>query len=218
MAQDIRTQETAVIAIIISIIGGPDSATQSLVEAAIQDFVICHEAHRHLIITASKDGTLTNLPLPIAVASSLQILPGFIALSPDRNPIGFTSAWHDLFIIIFNLLCFEAITTNNIGALQKALLLFDLNKMLYFTAMVGRTAFSSLLHIVAACGLSITPLSSALPKVVSPANPSIPAVPLPKLWKLPRKISVHSYATLPVPMLPSNESTPAPSGHTRYEF
>jgi hypothetical protein len=32
-------------------------------------------------------------------------------------------------------------------------------QMLYFTAMDGRTALSSLLHIVAACGLNITHLS-----------------------------------------------------------
>ena len=131
MAQDIRTQETAVIAIIISIIGGPESDIKLFIEAAIQDFVICHEAHRHILLTASVAGTLTNLPLPIAAASSLQSLPGFIALSPDRNPLGFASAWHDLFIIIFNLLCFEAFTTNNIGELHKALKLFDLNNESY---------------------------------------------------------------------------------------
>jgi len=73
MAQDIRTHDTAVLAIIISIIGSPESEVKILVEAAIQDFVICHDAHRPILLKASEAGNLTNLPPPIAAASSLQI-------------------------------------------------------------------------------------------------------------------------------------------------
>ena len=55
--------------------------------------------------------------------------------------------------------------------------------------MGGKTALSSLLHIVPVCGLNITPLYSALPKVVRFVNQHMPAVTLPK----PYPTSVPSY-------------------------
>ena len=131
--QDNRTHDSVIYAIILSIIGKTDYDKKSLVEAAIHDFILCPNDHRPILIQKSETGKLINMPSPITAVSSLYQLPGFLALNPATNPLAFNKAWEDLFVVIVNLLCFEAITKNNIGALEKDLQLFNITPEEYLT-------------------------------------------------------------------------------------
>ena len=127
LGQDPDTSNSVIFAIIIGVIGHPESPKKQFIESATQDFVICHEHDRSELLQASEQGHLLHLPLPLGAAVDLRSLPGYISLNPADNPDGFESTWLDYFVFIFNLLCFEATTSHNIGELESKLHQFQLS-------------------------------------------------------------------------------------------
>ena len=127
LGQDSDTPNSVVFAIILGVIGHPESPKKQFIESATQDFVICPEHDRSELLQASEQGHLLHLPLPLGAAVDLRSLPGYISLNPVDNPDGFESTWLDYFVFIFNLLCFEATTSHNIGELESKLHQFQLS-------------------------------------------------------------------------------------------
>ena len=133
LGQDESSFEFTIFAIILFILGTHDDATKKeIIIAAIQDFVISNVDQCARLLQGSESGQLLNLPAPFGHAVDITSLPGYLALDPEGNPDGCEQAWEDLFIIIINILSFEEITKTNIGALEKALMMFQITLETYF--------------------------------------------------------------------------------------
>ena len=120
------TLECVIINIILYVLGTHEaSSRKSTVLAAVQDFVIGNESQREDLYDATKTGKILHLPLPVSQGSALRNLPGYVTLNPDLNPDGFEFAWQTLFVLVIDLLAFEECSKTNIGALERALQLFQ---------------------------------------------------------------------------------------------